>query len=46
MKTNLIKKTIHVLKKKRRNQLLKKYQKLLDKRAKPAIKAYRLIGLP
>lgn len=44
--TNLIKKINCYFEKKRRNHLLKKYQKLLDKRAKSTRKAYRLIGLP
>jgi len=44
--TNLIKKINHYLEKKQRNHLLKKYQKLLDKRAKSTRKAYQLIGSP
>ena len=44
--TNLIKKTIHVLKKKRRDHLIKKYTKILDQRTKLTRIANRLIGLP
>ena len=44
--TNLIKKINCYFEKKRRNHLLKKYQKLLDKRAKLTRIANRLIGLP
>ena len=44
--TNLIKKTILILKKKRHHYLIKKYAKILGQRAKSARIAYRLIGLP
>mgnify|MGYP001676406249 CR=1 FL=1 len=44
--TNLIKKTIRILKNKRRNYLIKKYCKLLNQRTKLARIANKLIGLP
>ena len=44
--TNPIKNLILILKKKRRNHLIKKYAKILDQRTKSTRKAYRLIGLP
>ena len=46
MMTNLIEKTILILKKKQRNYLIKKYCKFLNQRAKLTKTANRLIGLP
>lgn len=46
MMTNLIEKTILILKKKRRHYLTKKYCKRLNQRAKLTRIANRLIGLP
>lgn len=44
--TNPIKNLILILKKKRRDHLIKKYAKILDQRTKSAELAYRLISLP
>lgn len=42
----MIKKINSYFEKKRHNHLIKKYAKILNKRAKLTRKAYRLIGLP